>query len=425
MNIKKLCSGVKLCYHKTSQFKTSVVSLNIITPLDNKASHKALLVQLLARTNKYNPSITTMNRKLASLYGAVIHPSVHKIGESQVLTLSLVCIDERFALDNESVLSEGIKLLLDCLFTPDITPEGFKEENIQREKRLLCEKIDSENDDKIRYAYKKMISEMCCDENYGICELGEKDEINVLTGKDLFTIWKQLLLFSQIQINVVGNFSETLIEDAILPRFESLERNKADITDVRTEFITESYGSKTVTEKQKVQQGKLVIGFRAGMTYDMDNFAAIKVMTAIFGSGTFSKLFTNVREKMSLCYYCSARLVNSKGIIAVQSGVETENIEKALEAIRHELDDMRIGNFSDEDIKAAKLSLKDSFSSVCDSVMSIDSWFTSQCLCGEFMTPENYLDLIESVSREEIIVAANMVSEDTVFILESAKEEEK
>lgn len=423
MNFKQLCSGVKLCYHKTSQFKTSVISLNIITPLDAKASHKALLIHLLGRTNKNNPTLTAMNRKLASLYGAVITPGVSQIGESQVLTLSLVCIDERFALDKETVLSEGVKLLLDCLFTPDITPNGFKEENITREKRLLCEKIDSLNDDKIRYAYKRMIAEMCCDENYGISELGEKDEINALTDKELFDVWKQLLLFSEFQINITGNFNDALIEDAILPRFEALERKKSDITEVHTEFITESYGTKTVTEKQKVQQGKLVIGFRAGMTYDMDNFAAIKVMTAIFGSGTFSKLFMNVREKLSLCYYCSARLVNSKGIIAVQSGVETENIEKALEAIRHELDEVRTGNFTDEDIKAAKLSLKDTYSSVSDSVMTIDSWFTSQCMSGKFMTPDDYTAMIENVSREEIIVAANMVTEDTVFILESEKED--
>ena len=240
----------------------------------------------------------------------------------------------------------------------------------------------------------------------------------------MYNVWKQLLLFGNIQINVTGNFNELLIEDAILQRFEALERKKDDIIQARTEFITESYGSKTVTKKQKVQQSKLVIGMRAGMTYDMDNFAAIKVMTAIFGSGTFSKLFTNVREKMSLCYYCSARLISSKGIIAVQSGVETENIEKALDAIRNELDEVRRGNFTDDDIKAAKLSLKDTYSSISDSVMTINSWLTSQCISGEFLTPEDYIDMIENVSREEIIVAANMVTEDTVYILESEKEEE-
>ena len=423
MNIKKLGNGLRLCCHKTTQFKTSVVSLNIITPLDNKASHKALLIHLLARTNKDYPAITLMNRKLASLYGAVIAPSVQKIGESQVLTLSLICIDERFALNKEEVLSEGIKLLLDCLFTPDITLKGFKEENMSREKRLLCEKIDSENDDKIHFAFKRMIEEMCCDENYGISELGTKEEIKNLSGEEIFNVWKQILLFGQMQINVVGNFNETVIEDAITPYFEKLDRKKDDIINAHTEFITESYGSKTVKEKQKVQQGKLVIGMRAGMTYDMDNFAAIKVMTAIFGSGTFSKLFTNVREKYSLCYYCSARLINSKGIIVVQSGVETENIGKALDAIRHELDEVRQGNFSDEDIKAAKLSLKDTYSSISDSVMTINNWFTSQCLAGEFLTPEDYITMIENVSREEIIVAANMVTEDTVYILESEKEE--
>lgn len=424
MNIKKLCNGVRLCCHKTAQFKTSIVSLNIITPLDNNASKKALLLHLLARTNKDNPTLTAMNRKLASLYGAVIIPAVSKVGESQVLTLSLCCIDDRFALDNESVLTESVKLLLDCLFTPDITLDGFKEENIEREKRLLCEKIDSLNDDKIRYAYKRMISEMCCDENYGISELGEKDEINAVTAKELFTVWKQLLLFGNIQINVTGNFNETLIEDEILHRFEALERKKDDIIQAHTEFLSESYDTKTVTEKQKVQQSKLVIGMRAGMTYDMDNYAAIKVMTAIFGSGTFSKLFMNVREKLSLCYYCSARFINSKGLIAVQSGVETENIDKALEAIRHELDQVRAGNFADDDIKAAKLSLKDSYSSITDSVSTIDSWCTMQCMSGDFLTPEDYINMIENVSREEIIVAANMVTEDTVFILESEKEDE-
>ncbi|MBQ7118188.1 MAG: insulinase family protein, partial [Clostridia bacterium] len=176
--------------------------------------------------------------------------------------------------------------------------------------------------------------------------------------------------------------------------------------------------------KQKVKQGKLVIGMRAGMTYDYDNYAAIKVMCAIFGSGTFSKLFMNVREKMSLCYYCSARLINNKGLIVVESGVETENALKALSAIRNELDEVRKGNFTDEVIENAKKSITDTLSSVDDSIMTIDHWMTSQCTSSPFRAPESFIDEINAVSREEIILAASMVTEDTVFILESEKEEE-
>lgn len=424
MNIKQISEGVKICFHKTQQFKTSVVSLNIITPLDDKASEKALLTYLLGRTNKDCPTVTQMNRRLASLYGASLTPTVLKIGEAQVLNLTLASIDDRFSLEGEKILSEGVRLLLSCLFSPDVTPEGFKKENVEREKRLLSEKIDSEKDDKRVYAFGRMLEEMCHDEPYGIERLGTKEIIAGLTGKEIFEVWKTILLSCPIQINLTGNFDEAEIIGIVKPLFDNLQRKNEDIIDIRTEFLTESCSSNLVTESQKVKQGKLVIGMRAGMTYDFDNFPAIKVMTAIFGSGTFSKLFMNVREKMSLCYYCSARLINNKGLIVVESGVETENAMKALDAIRHELGEVRKGNFTDEIIENAKMSLTDMYKSVMDSVASIDSWFTMNTLSGEFRTPEDYIELIKNVSREEIILAANMVTEDTVFILESEKEDE-
>lgn len=424
MQRKNIAPGVKLFTHKTAQFKNSVVSLNIVAPLDKSTSARALLIHLLARTCKNHPTVYEMNRRLASLYGATVSPSVKKIGEAQVLSLSLICIDDRFSLDGESVLKDAIKLLLDCLFLPDITPDGFKDENVQREKRLLIEKIDSEKDDKRIYSLGRMIEEMCCDEFYGTDRLGDKDTVSALTGKELFKTWKDMLWKCPVQVNVTGNIDENEAEKLIKERFDALGRKNEDIIEVRTEFISEVYDSKTVTEKQSVKQGKLVIGYRAGMTYENDNFPALKMMTAIFGSGTFSKLFMNVREKMSLCYYCSARLIDSKGIITVESGVETENAYKALDAIRKELDDVRQGNFDDEVIENAKMSIIDSYKSFTDSVIYIDAWATMQVNKADFMTPEETARMMTDVSREEIIVAANMVTEDTVFILESEKEAE-
>ena len=425
MEIKKISEGVSFCFEQTNRFKTSVISVNIICPLDEKSSERALLCYLLSRTNRNYPDITSMNRKLASLYGAVISPKVSKIGESQVLTLSLVCVDDRFSLDGKAVSDEAIRLLMDCIFSPDVTPDGFKEENTEREKRLLIEKIESEKDEKRIYALNRMIEEMCKDENYGIHKYGSKDRVAVLTGKEVFEVWKKILTTSPVQINAVGSFDMKKVESITASYFNNLCRKKEDISEIRTEFLTESYESKTIKEKQSVKQGKLVIGMRAGMTFDFDNYPAIRLMTAIFGGGTFSKLFMNVREKMSLCYYCAARLVASKGLITVESGVETENAEKALEAIRNELDEVRKGNFTDETLENAKKSLIDSFNSVSDSLMSIEAFMESQCLSGTFRTPEEYSELFSNVSREEIIVAANMVTEDTVFILESDMEEEK
>ncbi len=422
MERKNIAPGVRLFTHNTAQFKNAVVSLNITAPLDGDTSARALLIHLLARTGKDYPTVYEMNRKLASLYGAGLSASVKKIGEAQVLSLVLTCLDDRFALRGEKILNEGINLLLDAFLKPDITPKGFKDENAAREKRLLIEKIDSEKDDKRVYALTRMTEEMCRDELYGTDRLGNKDIISALDGEELLRVWKDMIFNCPIQINITGSFDKTEAERIFSDRFNSLGRKDENIKEIRTEFISEAYESRTVTEKQKVKQGKLVIGMRAGMTYEADNFPAIKIMTAIFGSGTFSKLFMNVREKMSLCYYCSARLIDSKGIITVESGVETENAYKALDAIRNELDAVRRGDFSDEIIEQAKLSITDSYKSFSDSVLYIDMWATLYCNRGEFMTPDECAAMMKNVSREEIIVAANMVTEDTVFILESEAE---
>ena len=421
MNVTKICKGVKLGYHQTDRFKTTTMSLNIVSPLDAKTSEKALLIHLLARTTRQHPALFEMNRALAKLYGAIISPSVSKYGEALVLSLNLVCLDDRFTLEKEPITESCLKLLLSCLFEPDITPDGFKKENVDREKRLLLQKLESEKDDKRLYSLNRMFEEMCKDEAYSLNKLGTKEGIEKATGKSLFEEWKKLLFTSPVQINYIGRKSEKEITDIVKPYFEKLERKS--IIDVTTEFLTESCGVNTVKEKQNVKQGKLVIGYRAGMTYSMDNYAALKVMTAVFGSGTFSKLFMNVREKMSLCYYCSASLINSKGIIAVQSGVETKNAQKALDAIDHELSEVQNGNFTDETVKQAKLSICDTLCSVEDAADEIDSWFKSFCSFGEFFTPQEVAELIKNVSREEILVAAAGVTKDTVFILESDRKE--
>ncbi|MGN1443957.1 MAG: M16 family metallopeptidase, partial [Acutalibacteraceae bacterium] len=273
--------------------------------------------------------------------------------------------------------------------------------------------------DKRIYSLNQMLKTMCDSEAYGLSEYGEIEDIKNLTPKQLFDQWKKLILTCPVTVSVIGSTADTA-KSVIKPYFERFE--KQDMCELRTEFITHADEVKTVIEKQPVKQGKLVLGLRAGMTYDKDNFAAIRLMTAIFGGGTFSKLFANVREKMSLCYHCTARLVSSKGIITIESGVETKNMQKALDAIRNELDDMRKGNFTDEVIESAKLSLCDSLNSVMDSNSSVLSWLLSSITSGTFETPEQVAQQIRNVSRQEIILAANMVTEDTVFMLEAEKE---
>ena len=423
MEYIRIAEGVRLAVSTTAQFKTAVMSLSVCAPLNDDAAANALLIRLLARTTRNHPTTLEMNRALASLYGAAISPVIEKQGETVILRLVLSALDDRFTLDGESVCEQCIDLLCDCFFAPDVTPEGFKEENVALEKRLLIEHIDAERDEKIIYAKERLIEEMCKDEAYGKSKYGTKEQIEALDGKALLDRWKALLLHAPMEFGFVGSTPKEQLVSLLKKRCAPFE--KTELTELHTEFLTESYGSKTVNEILPVKQGKLVIGYRAGMTYDMDNYAAIRLMTSIFGGGTFSKLFMNVREKMSLCYYCRARLIAAKGLILVESGVETENAEKALNAIRAELDAVRSGDFSDEVIEQAKLSLCDALKGVSDSNSAILGWFGSFTAAGKFYSPEEIAEMVRAVSREEIVVAANMITEDTVFILKSENEEEQ
>ena len=421
MELQKICKGTRFAFHRSAQSKATTLSLSLLAPLDEQTTARALLLHLLARTTKQYPTTYAMNRRLASLYGATIAPQVEKLGEMQVLSLVLLCPDDRFALENEPVCAEAVQLLCDCLLQPDVTPDGFKEENLRREKEQLRQKLDGEKDDKRIYAQHRMLEEMCKNEPYRRNPNGDKAEIDAITGGDLFDLWKDLMLHAHVLVSYVGSTPPKALAELLKTRLGAIE--KQDLPELRTEFLTESYGVQTVCETQDVKQGKLVIGYRAGMTYEMDNYPAIQLMTAIFGGGTYSKLFMNVRERMSLCYYCSASLVRHKGLLLVQSGIEPENAEKALAAIRHELDDVRAGSFSDETLEQAKRALCDGFRSVTDSNYATLSWLRRFGASAVFQTPEELVEAIENVSREEVILAANLVSEDTVYILTDRKKE--
>ncbi len=413
-----ICRGVKLCMCKAENFKTANASINIAMPLsDGKNAARAVLINLLGKTNSDFPTVREMGMRLGMLYGAGIGASVIKNGESQKIQLSLECIDDKFALTDESIVLSALELLLDMLFKPNAENGAFPQENVEREKRLLIEHIHSLSDDKIYYAANRMIEEMCRDEDFSISKFGTVEEISSLTGKDVFDAFTDIMLHAPMQINIVGDIDECKAEKLVKDKFSRIEREKT--AELHTEFLSQAYDEKTVRETQDLKQCKLVIGMRAGMTYDRDNYAAIKVMNDIFGAGVYSKLFLNVREKQSLCYYCSSRFDAGKGLIIIQSGVEKENIEKAINSIKHEFEDMRNGDIDDETIRASKLSLCDGLTSVYDTPADIENWYASQQTASSVISPSEFMKQINAVTKEEIMTAAAFASFDTIFVLEN------
>lgn len=381
-------------------------------PMDENAAANALLVKLLRRSCKAYPSFLALNNRLAELYGATISSSVSKSGDAQVLFLSGSCLDDKFALDGENLVADFLALIADLIFSPNIKGNSFGSDNLAREKRLLTEEILEELDDKRTYASKKCIEYMCENEPFGRPKAGTLEEIDGVKMADVYAAWKKVLSSAVFQITVVGNVNIKKIETLFKSRFKKIEREPCTI---ETIFLKKPQRFSRHEEKMVANQGKLVMGYRTGMENADDCYYAEKVMIDIFGGGSHSMLFKNIREKQSLAYYCSAGFISGKGIVLVQSGIDTDKEKNVSAGVILQLNEVRAGKFDDEVIAASKRSIREAltFSSpdvICD-------FYSSQVIYDDIRSPEELIKGIEAVTKEEICEAAKRMVLDKIFML--------
>ena len=420
-DFKNIGEATEFCTVKAEGFKTACASVSFMIPLSDEASVFALIPNILTRSSEKYPTVTLLEKKLATLYGAEIAADVSKIGENQVLKLAVACIDDRFALDNESIVTECCRVLFELIFNPKFVNGTFDESEVESEKRLLAEQLGAEMSDKRTYAKNRLEEIMCEEELYGINRLGTVEDINAVTKESLTDAYKKLLKEAKILVSVSanGNIETENIKNLFSEYAEGIERKPEK---QETLYVENAEDVTYVKETAPVKQGKLVMGFRMGMKDRNDDYAAKRIMSDVFGGNPNSKLFKVVREEMSLCYYCSSRMIRAKGIMIVQSGIESFNEEKAKNAILDQLEEIKKGNFTEEDLDASKKSLEDAFRSVSDSPEGLDSWFTTQLEHSEYLYPEDYINMFKGVTKEDVIRAANDVTLDTVFMLEGTEE---
>ncbi len=414
--VRMLADKVRMVAIPADRFKTGCISVSMAMPMDANMAANSLLIYLLKRSCKRYPDFSLLNGKLDELYGAVLSAWVSKNGESQVLNLSIASLADKFALGGESIASESAQLLCELIFAPNCTDGLFSEEALAMEKRLLIQRIEEEMDDKRTYAFERCISCMCKNEAYGKDKYGTVEEIEKVTAADVYAAWQNVLSTAVIQITAVGSADADRISRIFAEGFSTVTRNPVNLS---TEFISDCGEPSRTEEKFPVNQGKLVIGFRTSMKHRRDNIFAMTVMNDIFGMGTYSKLFMNVREKLSLAYYCWSRFIAGKGIILVESGIDTEKEKQVTDEILLQLNDLVNGRTDAEILDSSKRALRERYTFV--SPEGIMNWYSSQILHEEILTPEDMINGFEKVTMEDVCAAAAGLKQDTVFML-SAEE---
>lgn len=394
------------------KFKTAGLIVRFITELSGgEAAANALGIGVLSSSSAEYRTLAELNEKLSSLYGAALNTFARKRGDVQVLGISASWLDKRYAFDGEDLDSEMLRIIRGCIFEPNAENGEFDADSYMITKNDLLDRIDAELNNKRGYALSRAAEIAFRGEPAEFSCYGTKESASAVTSAEAYKAYRKLLETAQVEICYIAPKEDPAVLEMFRESFGTVNRNSDKVTfrsvsPAKTETVTES-------DKFDVLQCKMVMSFKT----DLDDAFAIKLLSTIFGETPVSKLFMNVREKLSLCYYCACRSTYAKGSLMVDIGVERQNIEKAKAEILRQLDEIKQGNITDEDIESALLSLDNALTQIGDTPSSYSAWYFERFCDGEIVTPEEQYENYRKVTKERIIQAANSLRLDSVYLM--------
>lgn len=423
---REILPGVYMTCLQTDKFKTGLLSVNLLTRLSREtASKNALIPSVLRRGTVNSPDMDTLAARLDGLYGARLEPAVRKKGEIQCVGFWADFVDEAWLPKGESLLERVAALMGEVLLAPNTRGGLLLPQYVDSEKEKLLEDIRARVNDKISYSRYRMTELMCEAEDYAVDVLGTEAEAEAVGYVALTRHYRALLASSPVEVFYCGTADPDRAERAVRDALATLPRGELDMdlgTDIRMNTVEEQ--PRSFTEDMDVTQGKLAIGYRLGAAMEEPDMAALQVMNAVFGGGVSSKLFMNVREKLSLCYFASSAVDLMKGVMAVVSGIEVKDKDRALEEIGRQLQAVKDGLITDEELHAAKAGLANDLLSAADSAGALESFWLGQNLLGLEYGPEELAALVEDVTREDVVKAAAGIECDMVYFLRGTEEDE-
>ena len=417
-NRKEIMQDVFLTYLPAQKFKTCLLSAHLVTPLTKEtASYNALLPAVLRRGTMRCPDMESLSAALDTLYGASIDYTVRKKGERQCIGFVASCIDDAYAPGGEKLL-EDVAQLLGELFLDPVTRNGrFLPDYVASEKQNLIDAIRAIRNDKRDWADVRLMQEMCAGEPYGVLRLGDEESVAKIDNQKLYRHYQNLLTTSRVEMFYCGSADEKRVENALRHAFAALGRGKvAELPTICRVAAPEE--PRYITEEMDVQQGKLAMGWRC----ETDDVPAMIVANLLFGGTSNAKLFMNVREKLSLCYYASSSYARSKGMMTVSSGIEVGDYDKAVNEILHQLEQVQQGQWEDWELSGALATMRTSLEALPDSQGALENYYLGQIATDAPETPEQLWQAISAVTRERIMAAAQSARLDTVYFLKGKEE---
>ena len=425
-NRTELMPGVFLSHLRSDKFKTACMSVTLLTQLRREtAAMNAVIPFVLRRGTTRYSDMEQLSRRMDELYGAAVEPVVRRIGEIQCIGFYGSFPEPDYLPGGEALLGDTCALMAQLLLDPATRGGLLLPQYVDSEREKLLDIIRSRMNDKRSYALTRCIEEMCCYEDFAVSRFGSESEAENIHYKKLTRHYRELIQTCPVEIFYCGKTDFKAVTAAMCDAFSTMPRGEVDYdigTDLRMNAVEDHI--RFVEEEMDVTQGKLVLGFRLGECMEEPDIPALYVFNAVYGSGATSKLFMNVREKLSLCYYASSAVYLHKGIMLVSSGIEFDKLDAARDEILAQLDSVRRGEITDDELRSAKKSVASDLRAVQDSIGELEGFYLSQALDGLDYGPAELAALAEDVTKEDVQAIAKSIECDLIYFLKGSGEED-
>lgn len=416
----QLLPGVNLRCCRDGRFKQGCLSIQFVRPmLKEEAALSALLPSVLLRGTRAHPTLRSITEHLDTLYGASVSTLVRRIGDYQTTGLYCGFMDDRFALPGDQVLAPMVRFLEELLLESPLQNGAFLPEFVEGEKKNLIATIESELNDKRAYAMGRLLKTMCSADSFGLPRLGDTEQVAAIRPDRLYAHYRKLLRESRIDIFYVGSAPAQTLRELLMGLVSKLDRSYVNLP-AQTPF-SDTEG-RHICEELDVSQGKLCMGFTTPITNRDPDFPAMQLLNSIFGAGMTSKLFMNVREKLSLCYHVGSGYYGTKGILTVSAGIDFDKEHKTREEVLRQLAACQAGDITTQELAAAKESILSSLRATHDTPGAIEGYYATAALSGMAMNPQQYMAAVEAVTLEQVAAAARTVKLHSSFFLKGVSQ---
>ncbi len=415
---KELKNGITLHTINSNKFKTNLLAIFLTTKLNREnVTKNALIPAVLRRGSRNMQTQEEISKQMEEMYGASFDCGLDKTGDNQVLKFYIETINDNFLPQKENLLKKGLQKLIEIVFNPYLENSIFKKQYVEQEKNNMKQKIQAKIDNKASYAAERCIEEMYKNCPFGLYKYGYIEDMDNLNEQNLYSYYQELINSCKVDIFVSGDINESI--DKIVEENENIKKLKErnpnyNIPKMEEKEVVEN--ENVVTESMDVSQGKLILGLDVNINNEDLRYNTL-IYNSILGGTANSKMFQNVREKAHLAYVASSSYLRYKNNIFVNCGIEIDNYNKALTLIKEQIEDMKNGKFTNEDIENAKKGIIATIQTIEDEQDTEINYYFGQEITKSEISIQEYKEKIEKVGKQEVIDIANKVSINTIYFL--------